>query len=134
MAVSAWLRGRVEGRVIAGWLLLFALVMRAAIPAGWMPNTSGVGNAPLIICSADRPGHPEKSPAKTPPGAPHGSADRHEACAFSGVGAAPAPAVATISGPPEALLPAEPAPLRARPAHDARGHREQAARAPPLQV
>ncbi|HEX2815071.1 MAG TPA: hypothetical protein VHN39_01660, partial [Phenylobacterium sp.] len=35
------------------FLLLAALLLRAATPPGWMPNPQGALGAPLIICTAD---------------------------------------------------------------------------------
>ena len=38
--------------VSALWLAIAAMVLRAFVPAGWMPNTNGLSNgAPIVICS-----------------------------------------------------------------------------------
>ena len=36
-------------------LALAALIMRALIPAGWMPNPQGVGESAFVICTMDGP-------------------------------------------------------------------------------
>jgi hypothetical protein len=74
-------------------LALVALLLRAFLPAGWMPGAAG--DAPLVMCSvgmahdADSQDRGDKSPAK-----PDNGADG--ACAFAAAGVAlspPEPAV-----------------------------------------
>jgi hypothetical protein len=118
-----------EGRHGLALLILLALLFRAAIPAGWMPDLQGADGAPLVICTGsgsevvhlDRHGFPAK---------PH-SSERHDVCAFAGIGSAP-PTPAVFFGEPPRLPvvarldPASEAALRPPPRY-----REQAARAPP---
>jgi hypothetical protein len=78
-------------RRVAVHLALFALLLRAFLPAGWMPAAQG--GAPLVMCSviADTSGgsHTRDSlPGKDDPRA-------HEMCAFGGMPAI-APAGAAI--------------------------------------
>jgi hypothetical protein len=58
-------------RSFAATLALSGMILRAFLPAGWMPNTDGVPGTPLVICSVDgihhvvpahdpaRPSHPD---------------------------------------------------------------------------
>ncbi len=72
-------------------LALIAMVLRALLPAGWMPNLTGTGDGALVICTMDGP---VQSVAKDHgPGKPTPDDGRqHEACPF-----AAAPHVATSS-------------------------------------
>lgn len=40
-------------RSLAATLALSAMLLRALLPAGWMPNPAGVADVPLVICSMD---------------------------------------------------------------------------------
>ena len=52
------------------------MLLRAVLPAGWMPNLTGAGDAPLVICSVDGVHHlPSHDPA-------HGPQDDHT-CPFA---------------------------------------------------
>ena len=52
-------------RSIAVTLALSAMLLRAVLPAGWMPDPVGVGGAPLVICSVDGAHHvPPHDPAQ----------------------------------------------------------------------
>jgi hypothetical protein len=127
----AWgMQGRAAGdarRLALALLLMFALLMRGSIPAGWMPDLDGRTAGGLVICT----GHGEAVlHGKSGPAAPLRS-QHHDVCAFSGLGSAPTAHASPL--PPatafERMLAAAPAPsgLRASPPR----HREQAARAPP---
>jgi hypothetical protein len=72
-------------------LALVAMVLRALLPAGWMPNLTGTGESAFVICTMDGP---VQSAAKDHgPGKPTPDDGRqHEACPF-----AAAPHVATSS-------------------------------------
>ena len=51
-------------RSFAVTLALSAMLLRAVLPAGWMPNLTGAGDAPLVICSVDGAHHlPSHDPA-----------------------------------------------------------------------
>lgn len=51
-------------RSFAVTLALSAMLLRAMLPAGWMPNVTGVGGAALVICSVDGAHHlPSHDPA-----------------------------------------------------------------------
>src|SRR5208282_1654683 len=53
-------------RSFAATLALSAMLVRALLPAGWMPNPAGPDDAPLVICSVDGLHHapPAHDPAR----------------------------------------------------------------------
>jgi hypothetical protein len=119
-------------RVALALVLLAALVFRAAIPAGWMPNLQGQGGAPLVICTGAG-AHLLRPAAPGVPTTPH-SADRHDICAFAGLASAPpAPAIAFVQ-PPRLAVVAQLDPRAEAALRPPLRHREQAARAPPIRV
>lgn len=117
-------------RLWAAAVLLVALLLRAATPAGWMPATHAGFGAPLVICTAQGDLVLGQKPGK----APHKPAAGHEPCAFAGVHAAPGPAaeLAVASAVFEPVATPR-VPTTERPALASR-HRDQAQRAPPLAV
>jgi hypothetical protein len=66
-------------RSFAATLALSAMILRAFLPAGWMPNTDGVPGTPLVICSVDGLHH--AVPAHDPARPSH--QDRLIACPFA---------------------------------------------------
>jgi len=116
-------------QVAAVLLLLFALILRAGVPAGWMPDASGAG--PLVICTGAGPAVLQAH-AGHPPAAPH-STTHHEACAFAGLGAAPPPPAQLIVAAAIASPLSLQGPALSPPASQPR-HRPQTARGPPVQV
>lgn len=65
-------------RSFAVTLALSAMLLRAVLPAGWMPNTAGANGAAFVICSVDGAHHlPSHDPA-------HGQPDDHM-CPFAAV-------------------------------------------------
>jgi hypothetical protein len=128
--VSGSRRGRTFGEARGpglALLLLAAIIFRAAIPAGWMPNAQDRG---LVICT----GHGELVlHGKAGPAAPH-SADRHDVCAFAGLGSAPTPEAPVMEAPLAFARAGVERPARAAFIAVCPRHREQAARAPPRLV
>jgi hypothetical protein len=52
-------------RSFAVTLALSAMLLRAVLPVGWMPNLTGAGDTPLVICSVDGAHHlPPHDPAR----------------------------------------------------------------------
>lgn len=43
-------------RSIAVYVAFCAILLRALLPAGWMPNPNGASQSPLIICPMENPG------------------------------------------------------------------------------
>ena len=112
-------------------LLLVAVLLRAGIPDGWMPNLAGAGEGPLVICTGAGPLNVHEPSRRFPakPRAPgHGPV-----CAFAGLGSAPPVAPPVIAPPRFAALDLlDPTPPREAPAKAWR--RQHSARAPPLLV
>jgi len=44
-------------RSLAATLALAAMLLRAVLPAGWMPNPDGAAGTPFVICSLSGPQH-----------------------------------------------------------------------------
>jgi hypothetical protein len=101
---------------------LVAMLLRAFLPAGWMPQSAAAG-APFVICTADGPVHPAK---------PHDADHAKSApCVFAAAAhlappaEAPALAVtAAVAAVPHAAPPQ--APVRPE------SHRAAAPRGPPI--
>ena len=109
-----------------------AVIVRALVPAGWMPNTQGLGAAPLVICTGSGSEIIRRGPADGP-AKPH-SAERHDVCAFASLASAPPAPASLLAEPPNLPVASriERAPEAARRVR--LGYREQAARAPPQRV
>ncbi|MEI9996962.1 MAG: DUF2946 family protein [Rhizomicrobium sp.] len=69
-------------RFAALHVALAAMVLRALLPTGWMPNPAGAGSSPFTICTMDGPVHVQ--PLKQKP--VQDDSRHHEFCPF---GAAP---------------------------------------------
>ena len=66
-------------RFVAVQLALAALMLRALLPAGWMPNPNG-GGAAFVVCTVDGAAKLDrKGSGKTAPGNGH----QHEECPFA---------------------------------------------------
>jgi hypothetical protein len=108
-------------------LALVAMLLRALLPAGWMPQDAAKTGSPFVICTMSGPVHP--APAHQP------DPDRAKApCVFAAAahlspplaaGALPLPALAAAP-----FLSIAPRDLAARDL----SHRPNAARAPPILV
>jgi hypothetical protein len=76
-------------RFVAVQLALAALILRALLPAGWMPNPHG-GGAAFVVCTIDGAAAPDrKGPGKTAPDSGH----QHEECPFAAAPHLAAPAI-----------------------------------------
>jgi len=77
-----------SARLAAIYVALAAMMLRALVPAGWMPNTASAQGVPIILCTMDGPVHivvgPDGQPVKQKPAQDDGR--HHEICPF---GAAP---------------------------------------------
>jgi hypothetical protein len=76
-------------------LALAALILRAFLPAGWMPNPQGPAETAFVICTMDGPVTMDGKalPGKDDPRA-------HESCAFAAAGhAAQSPDFITLAAP-----------------------------------
>jgi hypothetical protein len=112
-------------RSLAISLALCAMVLRALLPDGWMPNMAAGAGAPFIICSADGGHMGGKTPAAPTP------ERSHAPCAFAAAAplAPPAFAALVIAASHDATHLAA-AFVQDSPAI-ASAHRPNAARAPP---
>jgi len=70
-------RAWTELRSLAVTLALSAMVLRALLPEGWMPNTFGVPGTSLVICSVDGVHHRPQTPSGKP------DADHGMVCPFA---------------------------------------------------
>jgi hypothetical protein len=70
-------------------LALAALILRAFMPTGWMPNTQTPGESLFVICTMDGP--VQSSDGKALPGKDDPRA--HETCPFAAAAASIAPPV-----------------------------------------
>jgi hypothetical protein len=69
-------------RLAAVHLALVAMVLRALLPAGWMPNPTGTGESAFVICTMDGP--VQSATKDHGPGKPTPDDGRqHEACPFA---------------------------------------------------
>jgi hypothetical protein len=83
------------------WLALAAMVLRLAMPVGWMPAPSMASGTLIVMCTMDGPvkmimpedGAPKPDPAKNAP---------HDACPFGA-----APHFATVTPSPALAMPVE---------------------------
>jgi hypothetical protein len=124
-------------------LALAAMMLRALMPMGWMPNPAGFTNSPLVICLMDTPSGLDTAQAKDMSdmdmpgmdmqggGHDHGQQQNSQPCPFA---AAPHIASAALIG--EAPLPLLFARLAEKSAHETglahdRAYQPQAPRAPP---
>jgi hypothetical protein len=115
-------------RIAAALVLALAVLVRGLIPSGWMPSPSG---GPLIICSAQAPGHGHLGDKPTGPA----KDAAHEGCVFAAAATAPPPDLAIelraregpAAVPPPNIAVQSGAPVTPR-------LREQSPRAPPLKV
>ena len=63
-------------------LALVAMMLRALLPAGWMPNPTGTGESAFVICTMDGPVQSvskDHGPGKPTPD----DGRQHEACPFA---------------------------------------------------
>lgn len=128
-------------RLIAVQLALAAMMLRALLPMGWMPNPEGFANSPLVICLMDSPSGMDMSAAKDMSGMDmakpgqshdHGQQQSNESCPFAAAPhiGAPVGLLAELAPPSRlarfAETPASETRLSADPAHQ-----PQSPRAPP---
>lgn len=80
-------------------LALIAMMLRALLPVGWMPNPTGTGDGAFIICTMDGPVQsmdPHHAPGKKTPV----DGRSHEECPFAAAAHVAAPAtVAHLASP-----------------------------------
>ncbi|MGA7674610.1 MAG: DUF2946 family protein [Rhizomicrobium sp.] len=117
-------------RQTAVHLALAAMLFRALMPAGWMPDTAGHSGSPIVICTLNGPLHltlgEDGKPLKQEP-AKH----QREACPFAAMPhLAQAAGIASLALPSPVALPAQRNAYLAVAAEASR-HSPQSPRAPP---
>lgn len=113
-------------RITAVHLALVAMMLRALLPAGWMP--SGALAAPLVICTmqgpvqiaGDQTGHKQ-----------HNDTHRNEACPFAAAPNLSTPSITAVLALPSLRMAAADEIRTANPITGATHHASQRARAPP---
>jgi hypothetical protein len=125
-------------RLAAVQLALAAMMLRALLPMGWMPNPDGFAQSPLVICLMDMP--PSMGMSHTMDmdmqghGQDHGQQQNNEQCPFA---AAPhiaaSVAIAELAPPSELARFIETPESRALPAL-ALDYHPQSPRAPPTLI
>jgi hypothetical protein len=107
-------------------LALAALILRAFLPAGWMPNPQGFGETAFVICTLDGPVTTESKalPGKDDPRA-------HESCAFAAAGHAAQSTDFITQAAPQLSRTAAPRELASGPATQHTPFSRPASRAPP---
>lgn len=87
-------------RSVALQLALVAMVLRALLPAGWMPAAISSANAsPFVICTIDGPLH--QAPSKQKPPSDHDRA--HAPCVFAAAAPLASPHVDAVSLAPSSI-------------------------------
>ena len=102
-------------QLLALLLIAAALLLRAAVPAGWMAGTDGAGQITITMCNSGATIAIPMKPGHKPPATDEQADTGGKACAFAGHGSA--------ATPPDGLAPL-PLPQLAAAAYDAT--REQA--------
>ena len=115
-----------------GWVLaLSAILLRAALPAGWMPVADGPGGPALVICTGHGPmAAPVHSPHQAPlPG------HANDVCPFAAVAHLSPPAlVALLAVPVRQARDIDPTRAAQTASLSPPPHSNQSPRAPPILV
>jgi hypothetical protein len=100
-------------RLAAIQLALAAMMLRALLPMGWMPNPDGFAQSPLVICLMDMPSGMDMSHAMdmSKPmdmgiqghGQDHGQQQNNEQCPFAAAPHIAAPVTVAAIAPPSEL-------------------------------
>ena len=139
-------RGRMKyvARSIGAYVAFAAILLRAALPAGWMPNPNGVAQSPLIICPMENPGAMMpgmNGPRSEMPGMDRRPADRQHdknsehdrpICPFAAVPHLAPPVAASALPLPSLVAPTVYRVVRVCIAQRPSRHAPQSPRAPPL--
>jgi hypothetical protein len=129
-------------RLAAVQLALAAMMLRALLPMGWMPNPEGFAQSPLVICLMDMPSSMGMSHAMdmSKPmdmaghGQEHGQQQNNEQCPFAAAPHIAAPiAIAELAPPAELARFAESPSSRTLVAF-ALDYHPQSPRAPPTTI
>jgi len=99
-------------RRVAVTLALGAMLLRALLPTGWMPNPAGFATSPLIICLMDMPSAAAQAMDMSMSGMDmhahggshdHGTQQNNETCPFAAAPHIAAPIAIADLAPPSTL-------------------------------
>ena len=111
-------------------IALAAMLLRALLPAGWMPNPIASAAAPFVICTIDGPAQIQLGPDGHPLKHDQNNDRGHDSCPFAAAPHVAPPALAALLAPPSSAISAAPTAQLASVQTLAR-HTPQAPRAPP---
>jgi len=114
-------------------IALAVMLMRALLPAGWMPNPTASADSPFVICTMDGPVQavlgPDGQPLKQQPDQNN---DRgHEVCPFAAAPHLAAPTLASALAPPSSVELTMPTAAYLASAESLARYTPQSPRAPP---
>jgi hypothetical protein len=131
-------------RLAAVQLALAAMMLRALLPMGWMPNPEGFAQSPLVICLMDMPSGMDMSHAMdmSKPmdmdmdmhGHDHGQQQNNEQCPFAAAPHIAAPFIIAELAPPSELARFTEKPASRTLSALALDYHPQSPRAPPTSI
>lgn len=118
---------------------LAAMLLRALLPMGWMPNPAGFAQSPLVICLMDMPSGTAMAMDMSKPmdmdmkghGQDHGQQQNNEQCPFAAAPHAAAPVTIAELAPPSILSRFVVHEAATEAVHGAGHYQPQSPRAPP---
>jgi hypothetical protein len=115
-------------------IALVAMLLRALLPVGWMPDTAANSGSPFIICTVNGPIHAAHLPdtGKHQPG--HDDSRQNDACPFAASIHFATPAAETTIVPSTQVVSLAPLQLPLRAIQSAARYALQSPRAPPSLV
>lgn len=88
------------------YIALVAMLFRALLPSGWMPNIGGAAGIPIVLCSVDGPVPavlgPDGQPLKHSPA--HDDSHQHDVCPFAAAPHFAAPVAIVVAHVPVSIL------------------------------
>jgi len=117
-------------------IALVAMLLRALLPMGWMPNPTGSSGAALVLCTMDGSVHllpgADRQPLKQQPDQNN---DRNQtACPFAAAPHLATPTIAAALAPPALAQSVAAGSVHVRLADSAAGYTPHSPRAPPSLV
>jgi hypothetical protein len=117
-------------------IALVAMILRALLPAGWMPDSASASGSPFTICTVNGPlqaAHvPDSQTGKHQPGQDDGR--QNDFCPFAASVHLATPAVTAAIAPSLRIASFAPDHSPARTVYDTARYSSQSPRAPPLIV
>jgi|SRR5665213_2873923 len=123
-------------RLAAVQLALAAMMLRALLPMGWMPNPEGFAQSPLVICLMDMPPGMDMSKPMDmgKHGHDHGQQQNNEQCPFAAAPHIAASFTIAELAPPSELARFAQKPISATLPALALDYHPQSPRAPPTSI